>query len=652
MVLKKKLFDNQPPIGQIFTPNIIAEFMVKNCKKYLSNSRDIKILEPCIGEGVFLKYLIENGFYNITAYELDHALKAYLLNKYPLKKYPQIKINFKNFFSSETDEEFDLIIGNPPYLGQNYNAELFQEYRKKYPVCEKYFVGNMDLFYFFIHLGILKLKPGGILSYITTNYWITKSEKTGIKYLKPHILEQCFILQYVELSEMNLFKEASGQHNCIFVLQKKTAKEKMQHTDKKIEIIQIRKNKNYETSDLNFIKSVFTDLLKSNNSKFAKRYYSALSNNDLIKERSWNLQYPAEVKRIVDKIEAQCSINSKIRYLKDYFIIRNGLILIKDDIFILDDKNCRKTDDGEFFIKLNDKDVKLTTKEAKRLKKIYKSKSILPYGYKSEENIGYVIYFNKNEFKTSDSEARNQKLEKNYPALAKYLKQYEKELRNILINAKENPEDFYFPRRSAFIRRVLNDSGGNLVDLEPFYEQGKKIFIKYISQENIFGYAENPYFATSDTYFLWQKEPKKNLDYLFLLAYLNSKIVRFLFKAKNIILKRSKTKLEFNLPIPSLENFESKESSSIILLIRTLSWCLVNMNSLESDKSLLNQMINKVKNERYIKINKTIQFSHLSYLLKNEKISEIQTIINHLFFQLFDLKEEILDNLLENYYNN
>ena len=90
-------------------------------------------------------------------------------------------------------------------------------------------------------------------------------------------------------------------------------------------------------------------------------------------------------------------------------------------------------------------------------------------------------------------------------------------------------------------------------------ENDKKIFLKYISNENIFGFSDSSYFATSDTYFLWPKnsETKLELDYTFLLAYLNSKLVYFLFKAKNISIKRSKTKLEYGLPVPNINNFNS-----------------------------------------------------------------------------------------------
>ncbi|MFW9989543.1 MAG: Eco57I restriction-modification methylase domain-containing protein, partial [Candidatus Odinarchaeota archaeon] len=184
MVVKNNNYKKNNRIGQIFTPNYIAKFMVNNILDFIKcfgkNPRTLKVLEPAAGEGIFLKYLIDNNFCNITAYEMDINLKKTLL-----ESYPDIHFKFENFLGFDRTEKFDIIIGNPPYLGQNYNAALFQDYVKKFPICDKYFVGNMDLFYYFIHLGIEKLNPGGLLTFITTNYWITKSSKTGIKLLKP-----------------------------------------------------------------------------------------------------------------------------------------------------------------------------------------------------------------------------------------------------------------------------------------------------------------------------------------------------------------------------------------------------------------------------------------------------------------------------------
>ncbi|TET60830.1 MAG: hypothetical protein E3J52_02705, partial [Promethearchaeota archaeon] len=563
MVLKNFNSKNDNRIGQIFTPSYIAKFMVNNILNFIEFSgkkpQTLSVLEPSAGEGIFLKFLLKNNLIEITAYEMDINLKEKLL-----KSYPNVQFRFENFLGSDPNKKFDLIIGNPPYLGQNYNAEVFQEYVREFPFCAKYFVGNMDLFYFFIHVGIEKLNPGGFLSFITTNYWITKSKKTGIKLLKPHVLEECFLVQYIDISHLKVFEGAKGQHNSIVVLQKKTEQEKIQKVNKKIEIIHLFGTNRYNQKDKSFNEEIFKILARKGNSSYINRYTSALTNNDLRKDESWNLIYPKAVQAIVNKIENFCKIEGKTTLLKDYFVIRNGLILIKDSIFILSEEKQLKIKDNDFFIHVDGEFLKLTELEKIRLKKIYKSKSIKPYGSDQNDYVGYVIYFNKDEFKPQTSLKRIDLLRKKYPNLAKYLQQYEEELQEILINAKENPNNFHFPRRGAFIRQFEGEDKENLIDLEPLYDKAEKIFFKFISKENIFGYSNISYYATSDTYFLWPKVFDNKIDYLFILAYLNSKLIYFLFKAKNISVKRSKTKLEQGLPIPNIKNFEIKEKKSIM----------------------------------------------------------------------------------------
>ncbi|MFW9879378.1 MAG: Eco57I restriction-modification methylase domain-containing protein [Candidatus Thorarchaeota archaeon] len=584
MVSKNNEILRNDTIGQIFTPDYVAEFMVKNIISFIKdlnkNSQDLSVLEPSVGEGIFLKHLLQNKFSNIFAYEMDLTLKEFLL-----KSFPTVNFRFDNFFGSEKGEKFDIIIGNPPYLGQNYNASVFQDYISKYPICAEYFVGNMDLFYYFIHIGIEKLNPGGIISYVTTNYWISKSQKTGIKFLKPHILNECYLLQYIDLSCLKIFEGAKGQHNCIFVLQKKTEKEKLKKKNKEIQIIQILRDNDSKKSHKLHNKRIFKDLIENRTSPYFRRYNSVLTNNDLSQDKSWNLTYPEEVKTIVDKVENYCNSNGKILKLKDFFIIRNGLILINDNIFILKEGKELSIENDGWYLKVNRDYNKLNETEQSRLKKVYKSKSIKRYGHNSEDLASYIIYFNKNEFKYQNPIKRNRSLEQKYPTLTKYLKQYKTKLQEILINAKEKPEDFYYPRRGSFIRRLEKDGIEKLVDLEPYYEESPKIFLKYISKENIFGFSTDPYYATSDTYFLW---PLVNIeiDYLFLIAYLNSTIVSFLFKAKNINIKRSKTKLEHGLPIPHLGNFKNEDKYIIIDLIKLLTFRIVEHSEKNQIKRL------------------------------------------------------------------
>lgn len=148
--------------GQYFISTIVTKVMVKlliqELKKghILNNSRvsELSVLEPAAGNGSFLNTLIEYGFKNITAFEIDE----YYFNLLNKKFRDKIDIKNLNFLESSEEEKYDLIIGNPPYLGQNYASEIFQEYVQKYPICKEFFFGNMDLIYWFIHQAIRKLK--------------------------------------------------------------------------------------------------------------------------------------------------------------------------------------------------------------------------------------------------------------------------------------------------------------------------------------------------------------------------------------------------------------------------------------------------------------------------------------------------------------
>ncbi|MFX1489118.1 MAG: Eco57I restriction-modification methylase domain-containing protein, partial [Promethearchaeota archaeon] len=553
---------------------------------------------------------------------------------------------------SDTTEKFDLIIGNPPYLGQNYNAQLFQEYVKKFPICTKYFVGNMDLFYYFIHLGIDKLNPGGLLSYITTNYWITKSQKTGIKLLKPHILNECYLLQYVDLSPLKLFKGARGQHNCIIVLQKKTKEEKINGKNKDIHVVQVLGENGSIQKAESYTKEIFKNLLLKKSSEKILQYTSALTNSDLSHDGNWNLLYSNEIKSIVDKIENYCKTDGLVLRLKDFFIIRNGLILINDKIFILREGKQIKVQNDDFYIQVNEKFIKLNEIEKTRLKKVYKSKSIRSFGFDNDSYTGYGVYFNKNQFQDLTHKVRNEILEDKYPVLTSYIKQFEPELRAILLNAKENPNDIYFPRRGSFIKTIDNENKQKLRDLEPFYDNSQKIFFKFISEKNIFGYSNKSYYATSDTYFLWPKNlENSNLDYLFILAYLNSKLVFFLYKAKNIEIKRSKTKLEQGLPIPDLKAFKTKEKIAIIKIIKIMTSFLVNNSQHQNQNGIVSNLSKLIRPESNFSASNVQFLQKALKSIKRRNKKEIKIAIDALFFQLFDLDEDVVKKLLKKYYS-
>ena len=229
---------------------------------------------------------------------------------------------------------------------------------------------------------------------------------------------------------------------------------------------------------------------------------------------------------------------------------------------------------------------------------------------------------------------------------SQYLSSHQKELKIILKNAKEDPNNIYYPRRGGSI--LIFDENGNQkkVDLEPYYEFRPKIFFPYISDKNVFGFCSSSYYATSDTYFLWPKDNNSDIDYPFWLAYLNSSLVTFLFKAKNVVIKRSKTKLENNLPIPNLLNFQTNKQMEMITLIRYLSKQMIELNT--SRNSVLSR---KERNEivDYLLIHDENFNKFIDYTYKVDPIF-IKKIIDNLFFRLFNLDENDIDYLTKKYY--
>lgn len=120
--------------------------------------------------------------------------------------------------SLSTTLTFDIVIGNPPYLGEKSNRELFDTI-KRTEWGRVHYEGKMDLFYFFIYKGLELLAERGVLAYITTQYFVTAD---GAKKLRGYLKQNARILGYYHISH-KVFKSAQGQDNCFFTLGKGTS---------------------------------------------------------------------------------------------------------------------------------------------------------------------------------------------------------------------------------------------------------------------------------------------------------------------------------------------------------------------------------------------------------------------------------------------
>lgn len=107
---------------------------------------------------------------------------------------------------------FDLVIGNPPYLGEKGNRQLFLKLRES-TFGQQHYEGRMDLFYYFIHRGIDLLKPGGILCQLTTSYYATADFAAK---LRERLRTEGGISAMVSFNDQRVFAGALGHHLILF----------------------------------------------------------------------------------------------------------------------------------------------------------------------------------------------------------------------------------------------------------------------------------------------------------------------------------------------------------------------------------------------------------------------------------------------------
>jgi len=123
---------------------------------------------------------------------------------------------------------FDVIIGNPPYLKELDNKELFQEIRKSN--FGKYYQGKMDFWYFFLHRSIEILKDGGVMAFITNSYFL---KSAGAITLINHLQDEMVLKKAVDFQDIPVFEGVSGRH-LIHIWEK--AKDKNSITTKYIKL--------------------------------------------------------------------------------------------------------------------------------------------------------------------------------------------------------------------------------------------------------------------------------------------------------------------------------------------------------------------------------------------------------------------------------
>lgn len=190
--------DLKKDMGSFYTPFDIVSYMVEEALRNIDYEKNsyMKILDPSCGGGYFLSEIYKKlkekgealGIKNIEQHILanniygcdtdENAIMICVLEFFELTGYIAENIVKADFLTNSTGS-YDIIIGNPPYMGHKI---LTGDYREQlYDIYKDVFYDKADLSYCFIKKSIDLLNTNGKLVFFTSRYILEASNGYGIR---------------------------------------------------------------------------------------------------------------------------------------------------------------------------------------------------------------------------------------------------------------------------------------------------------------------------------------------------------------------------------------------------------------------------------------------------------------------------------------
>ena len=147
--------------GSYYTPYSLIEYMIAFIRK---KTGIIKILEPSAGDGRFIEALCKFN-YDIHAIEIDKVKSEYLVDC----QFDNTKVITSDFieYALTHEENYDLIIGNPPYISKRNllepNRQLSYKLMECFALPDSLF---QNLWVSFILASIKLLAPNGSIFFV------------------------------------------------------------------------------------------------------------------------------------------------------------------------------------------------------------------------------------------------------------------------------------------------------------------------------------------------------------------------------------------------------------------------------------------------------------------------------------------------------
>jgi adenine-specific DNA-methyltransferase len=185
-------------LGQYYTSPEVAELLLSLAEA----KRSARVLEPSFGEGVFLKTLLQAGYRDITAYDIDKKNYKMVLGNFG----EEVSLYNKSFLSAPREENYDLIIGNPPYVRWSNIDKATKEFLRNDSFWKQYSSGEWDLLYAFILWSAELLTRGGELLFIVPYNWFTATHAASLRH---YLLQEGHLTDIIHFSEYKVFRDAS-----------------------------------------------------------------------------------------------------------------------------------------------------------------------------------------------------------------------------------------------------------------------------------------------------------------------------------------------------------------------------------------------------------------------------------------------------------
>ncbi|RVY50791.1 class I SAM-dependent DNA methyltransferase [Helicobacter pylori] len=402
---------------------------------------------------------------------------------------------------------FDCIIGNPPYIKEGGNKELFASTKRL-----RTYQGKMDIWYHFVGIGLEILKQNGVLSFIATNNWTTNA---GAEKLRNILLRETQFILLIDFGDYRVFESADIQ--TMIMCFKKIISPNQYFFD-------YRKIIAKKPSDTNRITLLQKKECEGNlylNAKIEKKnlinktlFFSHFNSifNTILKNAILFLNK----KEITNGIHPHYDrINKKIneKFSNQFF---NG-----EGIFVLSEAEKNN--------------LKLSQKEMKLLKPSYETAEIMKYLTLSQ-NQHWIIY--------TDSSFKNPKSMDDYPNLKKHLDRFKE-----VITSDNKPYGLHRARDERF-----------------FTGNPRIIVLRKCAKEPIFSYVNFDCYVSATFYII----KTKRFDSKFLVGLLNSLLIRFWLKHRGKVQGNNyqidKEPL-MNIPLIKITKSNKPTADKIIVLV-------------------------------------------------------------------------------------